>query len=40
VRSIPTTYLVDPQGKVVMMWLGLNPREAYEAEIRKAIAKS
>ena len=40
VRSIPTTYLVDPQGKVVMMWLGLNPREVYEAEIRKAIGKS
>jgi peroxiredoxin len=40
VRSIPTTYLVDRQGKVVMMWLGVNPREVYETEIRKVIAKS
>jgi peroxiredoxin len=40
VRSIPTTYLVDRQGKVVMMWLGLNPKETYETEIRKAIGKS
>jgi cytochrome c biogenesis protein CcmG/thiol:disulfide interchange protein DsbE len=39
VRSIPTTYLVDRQGKVVMMWVGVNPREVYEAEIRKVIAK-
>jgi peroxiredoxin len=40
VQSIPTTYLVDRQGKVVKMWVGLNPKEAYEAEIQKAIASS
>ncbi len=40
VRSIPTTYLVDRQGKIAMMWVGLNAREVYETEIRKAIGKS
>jgi len=40
VRSIPTTYLVDRQGKIAMVWVGANARDVYEAEIRKAIAKS
>ncbi len=40
VRSIPTTYLVDRQGKIVKMWVGANPKDVYDVEIRKAIAKS
>lgn len=40
VRSIPTTYLVDRQGKVVQMWMGANPKEVYEVDVRKAIGKS
>jgi peroxiredoxin len=40
VRSIPTTYLVDRKGTVVMMWVGLNAKDVYETEIKKAIAKS
>jgi peroxiredoxin len=37
VRSIPTAYLVDPEGTVVEMWVGAKGRQEYEARIRKAL---
>jgi peroxiredoxin len=37
IRSIPTSFLVDPEGKVVHRWVGVHARDAYEQEIRKAL---
>ncbi|MFO7653702.1 MAG: TlpA disulfide reductase family protein [Candidatus Krumholzibacteriia bacterium] len=37
IRSIPTTFLVDPQGRVVGKWVGLASKENYEEAIRVAL---
>ena len=37
VRSIPTAYLVDPQGVVVEKWVGIKGRQEYERRIRKVL---
>jgi len=37
VRNIPTSFLVDPEGKVVQRWIGVHGREEYEQEIRKVL---
>ncbi len=38
VQSIPTTYLIDPQGTVVKAWVGLNAKETYEKEVKQVLA--
>jgi cytochrome c biogenesis protein CcmG/thiol:disulfide interchange protein DsbE len=40
IRSIPTSFLVDPDGKVVHRWVGIHGRADYEREIRKALGLS
>ncbi len=37
VSSIPTAFLIDPQGNVVLRWVGAHKREVYEAEVRKVL---
>lgn len=36
--SIPTTFLVDRDGKVVKKWVGGQDKEIYEAAVRSAVA--
>lgn len=37
VRSIPTAFLIDPEGKVVHRWVGVHGRQEYEQRIRKVL---
>ena len=37
IRSIPTSFLVDPDGRVVHRWVGGHARDVYEKEIVKAL---
>ena len=37
IRSIPTSFLVGPDGKVVHRWVGVHGRDEYEKEIRKVL---
>jgi peroxiredoxin len=37
VRSIPTAYLIDPEGTVVHQWVGAHGRQEYEQRIRQVL---
>jgi len=37
IRSIPTTFLVDPEGVLVKQWVGMNTKAAYETELKKIL---
>ena len=34
VRSIPTTFVIDKTGKIVKKYIGLKPKETFEADIQ------
>lgn len=37
VRSIPTTYVIDKDGKVVKMYIGFRPKEVFENDIQELL---
>ena len=37
IRSIPTTFVIDREGKVVKMYIGFRPKDAFEADIKEAL---
>ncbi len=39
VRTIPTMYMFDPQGKIVQKYVGIVPEEMIESDIKKALGK-
>ena len=40
IRSIPTSVLVNRDGTVAQVFVGFRPKEVFEAEIKKALARS
>lgn len=37
IRSIPTSFLIDREGRVAYRWVGVHGREEYEREIRRVL---
>jgi cytochrome c biogenesis protein CcmG/thiol:disulfide interchange protein DsbE len=37
IQSIPTSFVVDKQGKIVASYVGLRPKEVYEEHIKKLL---
>ena len=40
IRSIPTSFLVAPDGTLVKKWVGAHGRDTYESEIQKVLGKA
>jgi cytochrome c biogenesis protein CcmG/thiol:disulfide interchange protein DsbE len=38
ISSIPTTFLIDPQGRIVNKWIGYQNKAVYEGAIKKVLA--
>jgi peroxiredoxin len=37
IQSIPTTFLIDPEGVIRHRWIGAAPKAAYEAQVKKVL---
>ncbi|MDD5718155.1 MAG: TlpA disulfide reductase family protein [Candidatus Krumholzibacteria bacterium] len=37
IRSIPTAFLIDRDGKILHQWVGVHPRGEYEQKIRQVL---
>lgn len=37
IRSIPTTFILDKSGRIVKMYIGLRPKETFEADIKELL---
>lgn len=40
IQSIPTSFVIDKEGKIISSYVGLVDRSVYEADIKKALAGS
>ena len=37
IRSIPTTFIIDKNGKIVKMYIGFRPKDVFEADIKELL---
>lgn len=37
IRSIPTTFLIDKNGKIVKMYIGFRPKSTFESDIKELL---